>query len=176
MVGVGVGWWRGNDRINVGLPVLFRKKGVGGEPENWNLDVLHLMLRDKCEVKLLMAFVLRGRRRGRGMAEIRQGDGNRMENGLLGLMYVKNKHYAQGWSEDWKVGWKIALCYEGGSRGLRVDWRKEMIGFPLPSRWVLLTESSQWVQLGLGWGQIWVPAGPESSAPKRRAKPWLGGA
>lgn len=91
-------------------------------------------------------------------------------------MYVKNKHYAQGWNGDWKVGWKIGLCYEGGSWGFRVGWRKEMIGFPLPSRWVLLPESSQWVQLGLGWGQIWVPAGPESSAPKRRAKPWLGGA
>lgn len=110
MVGVGVRWCRGNGRINLGIPVLFRKKGVGGEPENWNLDVLHLMLRDKCEIKLLMALVSRGRLRVRGMVEIRPGDGNRMENGLLGPMYVKNKHYARGWSGDWKVGWKIGLC------------------------------------------------------------------
>lgn len=47
--------------------------------------------------------------------------------------------------------------------------------FPLSSRWVLLPQSLQWVQLGPGRGQIWVPACPGSSAPSGRAKPRLGG-
>lgn len=41
---------------------------------------------------------------------------------------------------------------------------------------VLPHESSQWVQLGLGRGQIWVPACPRSSASKPRAEPRLGAA
>lgn len=48
--------------------------------------------------------------------------------------------------------------------------------FPLPSRWVLRPQGSQWVQLRPGWGQIWVPACPGSSAPRGRAMPRLGGA
>ena len=54
---------------------------------------------------------------------------------------------------------------------LRWIWGRNR-ALPFSPRWVLLPESSQWVQLG--WNQIWVLACPGSSASLRRAKPRLG--
>lgn len=68
------GWGRGqsgNDRINVGISVLLRRKRAGEEGKNWNLDMLHLTLRDKFETKLLMTLVLRDGLEVRGVVEIR---------------------------------------------------------------------------------------------------------
>ena len=73
------------------------------------------------------------------------------------------------------MGWKLGLMLEKTPhphpRGFKVDLEKEL-GSSFPPRWVLLPESSQWVQLGRN--QIWVLACPGSSAPLRRAKPRLG--
>lgn len=63
----------------------------------------------------------------------------------------------------------------GEEYGVRRSLRRK-VGFSPFYGLVLLQEGSQWVQFGLGRGQIWVPACLRSPASKLRAEPRLGGA